>query len=546
MSISICRRGFLTMMGITAIMLLMVPSCRGRSGSTTRDLIPHESLYHLNSLISHSSEAQSPRLELFDSLRREFNTSGDERRRWEAANRLGIEMRQTNADTAMKYANWAFHNMPEGLDADTRLQTHLNFINAQSTAGLFLPAHFALDSIEHTLQNDRQRIEYFKAMRMHCSYMNAYLHESESSSAYHSRQYLECDDSLIALLPEGDNFRDFILAERLVTNGKWQEASKQLAALMQRLPKESNIYGMAAFQMGETCKHLGDYQGYAHNLTLAAESDIRGAVKEGIALPTLADWLFKHGDLDDAFRYINYAMADANDANVRMRTVFIASMLPMIDEAYRTKMTSSQNMMTGYLLTAVVLLLIAVGLLVLFIKNTRKLRANERNIASASRILESYIGNFISLCSNYAARLEQLSKLVTRKINAGQSEDLLKMIAQGKLSQADNDDFYKLIDKALLDIFPDLIDNVNTLLQPDKHIELKEGELLTPELRICGFMRLGVSQSARIAQILNYSVNTVYAYRNRLRNRAINRDSFDDELMSLGKKLSDDLFEMGS
>ena len=129
--------------------------------------------------------------------------------------------------------------------------------------------------------------------------------------------------------------------------------------------------------------------------------------------------------------------------------------------------------------------------------------------------------------------LDQLAKLVIRKINAKQTDDLLKLVSSGRFTEEDNEEFYQLIDKAILDIFPNFVDNINTLLVPEKRIILKPDESLNPELRIYAFVRLGVDQSAKIAQILHYSVNTVYTYRNRMRNRAVNRDTFDNDIINL-------------
>jgi len=72
------------------------------------------------------------------------------------------------------------------------------------------------------------------------------------------------------------------------------------------------------------------------------------------------------------------------------------------------------------------------------------------------------------------------------------------------------------------------------LLKPDERIELRDGELLNTDLRILAFMRLGVDESTRIAQVLNYSVNTIYSYRNRLKNRAVNRENFENDIMKIG------------
>ena len=121
---------------------------------------------------------------------------------------------------------------------------------------------------------------------------------------------------------------------------------------------------------------------------------------------------------------------------------------------------------------------------------------------------------------------------MVRKINARQTDDLLKLVSSGRFTEEDNEEFYQLIDKAILDIFPDFVERINTLLAPEKRITLPPGESLNPELRIYAFVRLGVDQSSRIAQILHYSVNTVYTYRNRMRNRAINRETFDADVVN--------------
>ena len=94
-------------------------------------------------------------------------------------------------------------------------------------------------------------------------------------------------------------------------------------------------------------------------------------------------------------------------------------------------------------------------------------------------------------------------------------------------------EFYDIFDDAFLHIYPSFVEAVNSLLQPDKQIVLQEGEKLNTDLRILAFIRLGLEDSNRVAQMLNYSVNTIYAYRNRIRNRAINRDTFEEDIMKI-------------
>ena len=123
--------------------------------------------------------------------------------------------------------------------------------------------------------------------------------------------------------------------------------------------------------------------------------------------------------------------------------------------------------------------------------------------------------------------------MVERKITSGKTEDLAKITKSGKFIEEQSKEFYEIFDEAFLHIYPSFVESVNALLLPDKQIQLLEGEKLNTDLRILAFIRLGLEDSSRVAQMLNYSVNTIYAYRNRLRNRAINRDTFEDDLMKI-------------
>ena len=257
-------------------------------------------------------------------------------------------------------------------------------------------------------------------------------------------------------------------------------------------------------------------------------------MKDGLALPTLAEWLYHEGELDDAFRYINFALEDAMSGNVRMRTVTIAALLPLIDDAYREKINASRDELMIYFLLVTFLLVLTVGLLIVLMRVVRRGRISALKLSRTTELQDTYIGHFVELCSGYANRLSTLQKLVTRKLAAGQTDELQQMIKNGKFTE--NDEFYKIFDSAFLDIYPDFIENINNLLRPEERVEPKKEKELSPEFRVYAFVRLGVEESTRIAHILNYSVSTVYAYRNRMRNRAIDRENFDRLVILIGKE----------
>ena len=97
-------------------------------------------------------------------------------------------------------------------------------------------------------------------------------------------------------------------------------------------------------------------------------------------------------------------------------------------------------------------------------------------------------------------------------------------------------EFYHSFDAIFLHVYPDFVEDFNSLLRPEERIVLKEGELLNTELRIYALVRLGISDSVKIAEFLHCSPQTVYNNRLKTRNKAvIPKEKFADTVRSLGK-----------
>lgn len=441
--------------------------------------------------------------------------------------------RQNMSDSSLRYSAMAVDASRIYGSLRERYLASLVYTDALAAAGFFSEAIHDYDSLANIHVDKDSRIEFFKVGRRLYSNLSNYVDDESNMAAYYEDRYVACDDSLVALMPENDNFRKFIIAERMVANGKFAAARNVLKKLMAELGPNSKIYGMTAFQLASVYKSDGDQTQYAAYLAKAAESDIVCNVREGFALPALAAWLYEQNEFAMAFRYINFALEEAYKGNARVRMVSMARWVPAIDEAYRCQISASRN---EWLLFAAVstTLFVALAVMTFFLfKQISKSRASQKALASTLRMKDAYIGNFIGLCSTYSEKYYSLLKLVDRKISSGQASELLKTIKSGKIGEGENEDFYKEIDSVVLTLYPDFVEKVNELLEPAERVRLKGGQL-TPELRIYAFVRLGVSESTRIAKILNYSVNTVYAYRNRMRNRAIDREHFEENVLKIG------------
>ena len=157
----------------------------------------------------------------------------------------------------------------------------------------------------------------------------------------------------------------------------------------------------------------------------------------------------------------------------------------------------------------------------------------QERLQHANNLKEVYISQFLSLCSIYMDKLNQFSNIVNRKLSAGKVDDIYKITQSGKFIEELSKDFYNIFDDAFLNLYPTFIANVNSLLMPDQQITLQPNEKMNTDLRILALMRLGIEDSSRIAQMLNYSVNTIYTYRNKLKNKAVNREKFEENIMKI-------------
>ena len=57
---------------------------------------------------------------------------------------------------------------------------------------------------------------------------------------------------------------------------------------------------------------------------------------------------------------------------------------------------------------------------------------------------------------------------------------------------------------------------------------------LTTEMRVLAFACLGIDDTNMIARFLGLSHNTIYTYRNRMRARALDRNTFDRSVQRIG------------
>ena len=165
--------------------------------------------------------------------------------------------------------------------------------------------------------------------------------------------------------------------------------------------------------------------------------------------------------------------------------------------------------------------------------SNKALRNSNDELANTNAKRELMANAFIMLCYQYIERLDSQRKLVIRKIKANQQNELLSILSSSKRGTEESQNFFSQFDKIFLSLYPSFVNELNSLLIPEAQIELKEDNELTPSLRVAALVRLGVTESPKIAGILSYSLQTIYNYRSTLKNSAIDKEHFEENLQKL-------------
>ena len=293
-------------------------------------------------------------------------------------------------------------------------------------------------------------------------------------------------------------------------------------------------YGRSLIMLGEYYWNNDNLDEAVYNYAHSACAYIYNANLEGVALLRLGELLYSMGDATRAHTYLSISLEKAIQANEKFN-------LMRINEAYMEvgRIVESQKYRWIYALGAFMALLIIAFIIVYRIlqgkrQQVKKLKQTEEQLARANLAKETYISEFMNLSSSYIEILEEYNKMCRRKLTAGQTEDLMAYIKSGKVLEEARKKFYDVFDEALFHLFPDFVEQVNRLLQPDKKIVTTDPTALTTELRVAAMSRLGIEDAAVIARFLGISTNTIYTYRNKLRTRAINRATIEEDLRHIG------------
>ena len=539
------------------ILFLLLPTTLS-AGSKTQQL-----RQKLDNLLEQRNALIDNKNKDINRLKKNLTTSENTLKRLQTYEQLFEEYYVFQFDSAMTYLNKGIKLAKETQNTYYYNSNTISKAELLSIGGLYNEAIHEIEQVDTTVLDKAQHFEYyFSLFRIH-----TYWADFCNDKTYTPTHRLKAQEYLKKAMPfcdETDKTYEYYLGEYAVfVLNNAQTARAHYIKAIKQLPQNSRFYAMSCFALSGSYGNEGNTEKQEEFLLLSSIADIENCTMENFALQNLAMYIFEHNkdELDLAQQYIQTALEDAHFYNNRLRIIEISSKLPVIVSSYQQTLNQRNKVQMTAIIVISLLLLFLLSAVFYIVKQTKRLSLQQQELqknnnqlselnrqqkelntqlhdlnallVDTNRKRERLAKLYIDLCAKYIARLKKQQTLVKRKIKANQITELLSQLSSERLSEEDAATFLSRFDKAFLDLYPDFTEELNSLLLPEGQIQNKSTDELTTEQRIMALIRLGVKESAEIADLLFYSPQTIYNYRSVLKGKAINKETFEEEVMKL-------------
>lgn len=522
-----------------------------------------------------------------DNLRSEYLQAEDKEQRYWIARNLYGEYCTLDSDSALHYATAAYDVARDLGRKDWEDEMRLNQAYIYAATGLLNQADIILSGIDRQSLHPGLESRYFEQLLFLSTHRDQYYGVNSKEVPYDGEAQEMLDSLCSKLTPEHSQYSWFVGWKNLNSSEEAEAAIPQLKESVDSRGFSTQKDARDAWILSRLYEKAGDDEEKLRYLIMSAIADARVANREIASLEEVAN-LLNEGEgpgtrgekLRRANDYISHCIICADKYKSRVRVGRLAELQQRITHGYQTELVTQEKRVRTYLkLLAAILcgLLAAMVFIIVQMKRLRRSRSmlNQANVDLNGKVeeledlrsqleeanatlanqysdaregakelsqtnlaKEKYIADIFAICSNYISKLDDFRKNIYRLLIAGKYEQLRQITKTPELSQSEIKELHRTFDKIFLGVYPDFVEDFNTLLRPEEQIEIKQEDTLNTELRIYALVRLGLNDSTAIARFLHCSVQTVYNTRQRTRSKAIvPREEFAERVRSLGKTI---------
>ena len=535
-------------------------------------------LCRLDSMIENSSKFTRIKLDRIEDIKAEGRRARNDEEKYYFNSLLYDEYYVFSADSAMKYVNENLRIARKTGNTDRENEWKIKRSFLLSVMGLLKESEEELNDIEPQLLAKKQLGEYYNQRAYLYSHLDQFTGSRNGGELSYKEMSRMYEDSTYNASSIEDPYYIWHKAQSgLPDKAKRDSLIVDMKRIVDKAKLDSRTDAMNAYMLSRLYEEGGDTDNRIRYLALSGIADVAIANRDIASIEELGKLIMERGDIDRAYRYINYCMQQAVTYPNHIRASSLAQVETEVHRKYIDKLKMSerrQSILIWTLAVAVVLLIIITGYalkrrsrllqskkelqesnerLNSNLKELSKARATSEEtmtrlkdanvkirdineaLKEANYVKEECIGATFALSSSYIDKLNDFRKTVRRLVRSNSWNELRELVSGSGMSSDDLKELYSSFDTLFLNIYPDFVKDLNGLLRPEEQIQVKAGELNT-ELRIYALVRLGISDSVKIAGVLHCSPQTVYNYRLRMRNKAaVPRETFAESVKSLGK-----------
>ena len=537
---------------LVPVLLLIATTCSASQQS-------NQALYHtLDSLIANYNQLTAEKERSVTNIKegvRGIKLSPEQQ--YDLNQRLYDEYVAYKFDSAFYYIEKNVNALSSSADHDRFAASAVRMAHILAVTGLFDRARRLLDKVNPDSISDQQKIAYYTQQ----SELNLYRSEMAQFTNYFydyikRAQYYR---QLVMQIAPKDSY-DYVFnrATYICEAGDTEEAIRILEAYLNKTEQGTRIYSIITSTLAFFYQNKGVSEKQEYYLLLSAISDERSAIRENNSLRSLSELLMDRGNYDDAYRYLLQAISEAKFYGSRIRLMQVGRMAPQILQLYDAERTRTQQRTSLLLMVISFISIILAGIIVYtlilyrkkhaaglkIIEMNKMLASHSEEIESvntqmkeANRIKEEYIGRFLELSSQLISDSEQRLKQLNRLARERKLEELYAELKTMEPVNKGIRKFHSHFDTAFLNIYPNFISEVNNLLNPECRFDVEQDgtpvKHLSTELRVLALIRLDITDNQEIADILRSSITTIYTYRSKIKARAINKESFEDDVRKI-------------
>ncbi len=497
----------------------------------------------------------------------ESTAATNQKARYDINLRLFEAYKYYNYDSAFSYTKHLRRYAEEQRDATLIADARIKQVFILLSGGLFKETFDSLNTLNISGVLGPVRADYY-SLKGRCYYDLADFDDDGLRTASYYAKANACMDSALALYPPASFDHSYYSGLQNLKEGRSDKALSQLLALIQSKNLSFHEVALITSTLGGIFTSLNQPATARDYFVRASIADIKSSTKETSALLSVATMIFKQGNVKDAALYIEKANEDASFYKARLRKVQIGAILPLIKEQLIKTVETQKQQLVTYLWLMVLLVLLLAGVTLIVRQQVKKLkvakdsllqsnlkqqeinaqlteanlvkeRYNEqvkeinRQLLEANKIKEEYLGYYFSIDTEFMARMEKLVNNIEKKLGDRRWEEI-KLLLRSVDFKKEKEELLVNFDTTFLRLFPDFVTQFNLLFKPEDRFMLKKDQLLNTELRIFALIRMGITENEKIAEILNYSINTIYSYKTKMRNKAIiPKDEFDRKITQI-------------